>query len=174
MATPSAPVAGATVAPVDAAAQWRRAARSLAPSRILIQATEITHPDAISPLRAVNDGRGWAIEGNPYSETRLQWSLADDVDAPPQGELSLDNTGGVATQWIEQTNGAYGAIARLLQVSVEAAAPDVGTIEWEQSLRILAADANRRLAVFRLGVPSLRGRPAVLARYGPAQAPGLF
>ena len=159
----------------EAVARWRRAARALAPERALLHAVEITHPDAPAPARAVNDARGWTIEGNAYPALRFGLRIADDVEGrPPRAELWMDNVGAALTQWIERARGAAGARARMIQVSAVPGDDDSLEVEWDQTLEVREVRVDRARVTARLGVPSLRGRRAVLARHDPDASPGLF
>ena len=162
-------------APADAGVRWLRAARALSPERALVMAIEITHPDAPYPVRAVNDTRRYLIEGNEYPPVRFGARLADDTEGqPPSAEIWIDNVGHVLTQWIDVTRGGVGAQIRLLEVSVDPADPGGGEVEWEQRLEVRGVRAGRSRVTARIGVPSLRGRAAVIARHDPARSPGLF
>ncbi len=172
---PRAEGAAAAPAPAKAGARWRRAARALSPARALISAVEITHPDAAQPVRAVNDTQDHVIDGKVHAALRFDLRLADDVDGrPPRAELAIDNVGRAVTRWVEAARGGSGAAVRLMQISVDPAAPEGAEVEWQVTLAVHAMRVNRSRVVAVLGPPSLRGRAAVISRYDPAHAPGLF
>ena len=162
-------------APREASERWRRAARALAPTRVLLIALEITHPDAPGPIRVVNDVADREIEGKTYVALRFGARLASDTEGqPPRAELVLDNVGRVVTQWIEVARGGAGAVVRLIQVSVDPDDPASAEVEWEQTLHVQSMQVDRAQVSARIGVPSLRGREAVIARHDPSRSPGLF
>lgn len=171
----AAPAPAAAVAPRDAGERWTRSVRALAPGRSLVRAVQIAHPLA-DMVYLVNDTELWLIAGIEHRPLRLEGGLHDDVGgSPPAGSIELDNTGHALTGWVDLVQGSAGGSVRLLEVSAPAGAPPLaGTVEWEITLPIRSAASTRRRLSLEIGPPSLRGRAAVLARYDPAHAPGLF
>ena len=155
---------------------WKRAARALSPARVLLVAVEITHPASPNPVRAVNDTRDQTIEGNLFPAIRFNLRLASDVEnQPPRAEIWIDNVGHVLTDWINLTQGGQGATVRSLSVSVDPDAPGSDpVVDWEQSLQIQSISVDHFRATGRIGVPNYRNRAAVIARYDPDRAPGLY
>ena len=143
---------------------WRAAARAVAPEATLLAGVEITHPLVSVPLRGIRDSAAREIDGERWPAIWFEDGLAD--------ELRLRNVGAIATHWIEQAKGGAGATARLVGILVDT--DDTADIEWEQRLSLQSVQIRTGWIVGRIAVPSLRGRPAVLARHDPARSPGLF
>ena len=150
-------------------APWR-------PAGTLVRAVQIAHPLA-DTVYLVNDTDLWLIAGIEHRPLRHRGRPPGRrrADPPPAGSIELDNTGHALTGWVDLVQGSAGGSVRLLEVSAPAGAPPLaGIVEWEITLPIQSAASTRRRLSLEIGPPSLRGRAAVLARYDPAHAPGLF
>lgn len=150
--------------------RFLRSVTELAPDDVVVYALEIAHHDLTVPVRVVHDTRSHTIETHAYAPVAFSVRLADDVDGQaPTAELAVDNVGRVLTQWIDAAGGAAGATVRTMQVLAA-----TGAVEWEVTLDVLSVRVTQAQVVARLGYDPLLGRPAVLLRYDPDVAPGLF
>ena len=148
--------------------RFDQASRAGTPEARVVTAVEITHPDVLAPVRAVNDTQNHTIDGNDFVAARFRARLADDADGQaPRAELVIDNVGNVLTQWVELSDGGNGAVVKLMQV-VD------GTVEWSVELDVVGMRVSTQSVTARLGFDPMLHRPAVQIRHDPAHSPGLF
>lgn len=149
-----------------------RAQTELAPADVVVVALEIRHPDLPEPVSVVQDTEGLELEGRRHIPVAFRARLADDVDGrAPSAEIGLDNVGRELMRWVDAAQGGAGATIRIMQVLRTATPPRV---EWEVTTDVLGVRATQREVVVQLGYDPLLTRPAVLVRYDPQTAPGLF
>lgn len=163
-------------APADASARYRAAARALEPVETTLVAVEITHPDLPAPIRAVNDTRGWTIQGASYQPLRFGARLVRDAEGRPgAAEIAMDNIGSILTQWIEAARGGVGATIRVLEILVSAADDPAADREpeWEVAADVHSTQVTRDQVRVRLGYDRRLSASAVHERYGAENAPGL-
>ena len=148
--------------------RFDQASRAGAPDALVVTAVEITHPDVVTPVRAVNDAKDQTIGGDLFVAARFSGRLADDADGQvPRAELVIDNVGNVLTQWVELSDGGNGAVVKLLQ------AVD-GVVEWSVELDVVGMRVSTQSVTARLGFDPMLHRPAVQIRHDPDHSPGLF
>ena len=154
-------------------AAGRRAAAESAPADVLLDALEIRHPDLAAPVRVVNDRRDLALEGETWQALAFEPRVVDDVEGRiPSAELRIDNIGRPLMRWVEAARGGAGATVRMVRVL--APASGAPAVEWEITIDVLSIAADQRHVTVRLGYEALLQRPAVVMRFDPATAPGLF
>lgn len=159
--------------------EWEVGIRASSPDWAIMTALEIEHPMVAVPLR-VADATVWnadgtpgvvMIEGNEYRCLRFDARRAhDDETRPPQTELSMDDVGEEASQWIEEAEGGAGATCRIIQL------PDYpgAEIEWEMTMDVMRVYPKGGRINVRLGFDTGLGRPVVAMRHDPQTSPGLF
>lgn len=153
-------------------ARGRRAAAELAPADVIVAALEIRHPALADPIGVVQDTEPLTLGTLSCIPLAFRVRLAPDVDGrAPSAELALDNVGRELMRWVDAAQGGAGATMRVMQVLRTAEPP---RIEWEVTTDVLAVRATQREVVVQLGYDPLLTRPAVLLRYEPHTAPGLF
>lgn len=155
------------------ATRYRRAGVELAPTERVVTALEVRHPDVPEPVRVAHDTAALEVEGESYIPLAFRARLAADVEGrAPAAEIAIDNVGRVLMRWVTAAQGGSGATVRVMQVLVPAAG--VASVEWEVTADVLGVRADQRQVVVRLGYDPLLTRPAVVLRYDPQTAPGLF
>lgn len=154
-------------------ARYTRAQTELAPAHVAVVALEIHHPDLPWPVRLVHDTAALRIEEAQYVPVAFRARLAADVDGrAPSAEIGVDNVGRDLMRWVDRAEGGTGATVRVMQVLREAG--ETGRVEWEVTTDVLGVRATQREVTIHLGYDPLLTRPAVLLRYDPDTAPGLF
>lgn len=160
-----------------ASADYRIAARAVAPADRLLEAVELSHPAAAGPLRAVNDDVAQTIGGHEYAPIpfRLGWP-DQSQDRLPRASLVMDNVGRVLTRWIEATAGLSGAEMTLMQVRRTETDAGVATWHVEESVTLDVAGAriDAQSVSIEMGFGLDLTRAAVGIRYTPDTAPSLF
>jgi hypothetical protein len=132
---------------------------------------ELTHSGLTTPVRVVNDTQSIVSNGATFIALAFAVVLPDEQEGTlPRAQLAIDNVGRELMQWLDTSNGGQGAQVRLMQV--RRSAPD--TIEYEITLDLASLRATSKVVSAELGFESFLDRPAVLTRYDPAAAPGLF
>ena len=155
------------------ATRYRRAGVELAPTERVVTALEVRHPDVPEPVRVAHDTAALEVEGESFIPLAFQARLAADVEGrAPAAEIAIDNVGRVLMRWVTAAQGGSGATVRVMQVLVPAAG--AASVEWEVTADVLGVRADQRQVVVRLGYDPLLTRPAVVLRYDPQTAPGLF
>ena len=148
--------------------RFDQASRAGTPEGLALTALEITHPDVVAPIRAVNDARNKTIDGNQFVAARFSARLTDDADGQvPQAELVIDNVGNVLTRWVELSDGGNGATVKLMQIVDDA-------VEWSVELDVVGMRVSTQSVTARLGFDPMLHRPAVQIRHDPDHSPGLF
>lgn len=164
--------------PTDA---YTRATRELAPEHTVLDALEIKHPALADPVRLVNDRSDLLLDEADGDDTvtrryialAFRARLSDDVAGKaPVAEIVMDNVGRELMQWVDAAQGGAGATVRVMRVLVGGA--DAPAVEWEVTTDVLGVRAGQRQVVARLGYDPMLNRPAVVVRYDPQTAPGLF
>ena len=132
---------------------------------------EFHHPDLSSPLRLVNDTQDLVSNGNTY--LRLRFSARRPSQQEGQQPSAVIDLARIDTvvDIIDRTNGAENATVRLLEVS--RAEPDEVKFEFG-GLQVIAISATHERISITLGLPNTLNRPAVMQRFEPTTAPGLF
>lgn len=144
------------------------ATSSADPALVLL---EITHSGLVTPVRVVNASESIVSNGNTYVAMAFGVTLPDEQEAQlPRAQLAMDNIGRELMQWLDTSNGGSGAQARLMQV--RRSAPN--TVEYEITIDLASIRATSKLVTGELGYESFLDRPAVVTRYDPVSAPGLF
>lgn len=158
---------------MPASARFERAQAELAPPDVTVMALEVHHPDLPYPARLVHDTAALRIGDAQYVPVAFRARLAADVDGrAPAAEIGVDNVGRDLMRWVDAAQGGTGATVRVMQVlRLEG---DAGRVEWEVTTDVLGVRATQREVVIQLGYDPLLTRPAVLLRYDPETAPGLF
>jgi hypothetical protein len=132
---------------------------------------EITHSGLTTPVRVINDTQSLVSNGNTYIALGFGIVLPDEREGQlPRAQLAIDNIGRELMQWLDTSNGGAGAQARLMQV--RRSAPD--TVEYDITLDVVSVRATAKIVTCDLGFESFLDRPAVLTRYDPLSAPGVF
>lgn len=132
---------------------------------------EITHPGLTVPVRVVNDTQNITCNGVEYIACAFRCLLPDDLENQlPKATLAVDNVGKELMQWVEVSDGGYGAQARFIQVM--RSRPDL--IEYEITLDLSDVKATAREVTATLGYDNIFSRPAIALRYDPFTAPGVF
>ncbi len=132
---------------------------------------EITHPQLSVPIRVVADNQDLTHLGNTFSAFAFDLTLPDDMAGKlPRGELRLDNVGRELTQWLEASQGGRGADVRIITVMRDA--PD--TIEDEITCDLLGVKQDVLDVRASVGYDDMLNRQALVMRYDPSVAPGLF
>lgn len=153
--------------------RFRRAQAELAPSERVVTALEVRHPDIEDPVRIVHDTEPLTLDGESFIPLAFRARLAADVEGRvPAAELVMDNVGRSLMRWVDAAQGGAGATVRVMQALVPAAG--AATVEWEVTMDVLGVRSDQRHVTVRLGYDPLLGRPAVVPRYDPQTAPGLF
>ena len=146
-----------------------------APGFIIVTCVEITHPDAITPVRLVDDAESVEIAGVTYSAARFESrTTGDGGDKAPRGQLVIGNVGREMSKWIAATRGGIGGSCRVFEVLVDLdPAGDAPEVQWELTMDIAAISEEDTVSVM-LGFDPLLDQPLVAMRYDPETAPGLF
>lgn len=132
---------------------------------------EIDHADLPSPIRVVNYSETITHLGNDFVPLAYQITPPGDFSQGlPRARLSVDNVGRDLTDWIEASNGARGASARL--ISVLPSAPN--TVEWEITLALENVSMDFAQVAGDLAFKDVLNLPGVAISYTPATAPGLY
>ena len=160
-----------------ATADYRIAARAVAPADRLLEAVELNHPAAAGPLRAVSDDVAQTIGGHEYAPIPFQYRWPDQSqDRLPRASLVMDNIGRALTRWIEATAGLSGAQMTLMQC--RRTETDAGVVAWhvEESvtLDVAGAHIDAQSVTVEMGFGMDLTRAAVGLRYTPSTAPSLF
>lgn len=145
--------------------------RAASPRYRVLTCAEIRHPDAITPVRLVNDIESRVIDGETYVRSRFEAQLADEVERrSPRAQLVVGNVGRALQQWVELVGGAGGGTVRVFEIL------DLAGVlpEWELTLDIASVATTSAHVVLTLGFDPLLGRPSVALRFDPQTAPGLF
>ena len=149
-----------------------RAQTELDPADVVVTALEIRHPALSEPICVVQDTASLDLDGRNHIPLAFRSRLAGDVDGQaPSAEIGIDNVGRELMRWVDAAQGGAGATIRVMRVLRTATPPRV---EWEVTTDVLGVRATQREVVVRLGYDPLLTRPAVLVRYDPQTAPGLF
>ena len=155
--------------------RFDQASRAGTPEARVLTALEITHPDVVAPLRAINDAQGHRIDGNDFVAARFSARLADDAAGQaPRAELVIDNVGNALTQWVELSDGGNGATVKLMQVVGSHAEWEQELVEWSVELDVVGMRVSTQSVTARLGFDPMLHRPAVQVRHDPDHSPGLF
>lgn len=145
-----------------------RAASSVDPDAAVLDAIVLTHPDAYTPVRVVDDDRDHVIGGETYTGLRLSVVWPDQSDArAPRARLAIANVGRELTQWVESTRGLVGGRVTLQRVLG-------GTVEASVTLDVGGAVVDAQSVQVTLGYGLSLDAAAVAMRFTPATAPGLF
>ena len=132
---------------------------------------EITHPGLTVPVRVVNDTQNITCNGVEFIACAFRCLLPDDLESQlPKATLAVDNVGKELMQWVEVSDGGYGAQARFLQVM--RSRPDL--IEYEITLDLSDVKATVSEVTATLGYDNIFSRPAIALRYDPFTSPGVF
>lgn len=156
------------------ASRFRRTQTELAPAERVVTALEVRHPQLPdAPVRVVHDTEPLTLDGQSYIPLAFRARLAQDVDGRvPAAEVVVDNIGRPLMQWVDAAQGGGGATVQVMQVLAPAAG--AASVEWAVTMDVLSVRADQRHVTVRLGYDPLLGRPAVVPRYDPQTAPGLF
>lgn len=158
---------------MPSSSRFERAQAELASSDVTVMALEVHHPDLPYPARLVHDTAALRIGDARYVPVAFRARLSADVDGrAPTAEIGVDNVGRDLMLWVDAAQGGTGATVRVMQVL--RLDGDVGRVEWEVTTDVLGVRATQREVVIHLGYDPLLTRPAVLLRYDPETAPGLF
>ena len=153
---------------------YRRSARSVSPQDTLLDAIQLTHPDAGTPLLIVNATADVTVGEDRYLAMPfgLRWPDQGE-NRLPRAEIEVDNVGRRLTRWIEDTDGLDGAQVRLMQIRQPA---DGSALVVEQSVTLDVAGAQIDTTVVRVSLGFGLGltQAAVAIRYTPETAPSLF
>lgn len=137
----------------------------------LLTLLEIRHPALAIPVRVVNDTQDITVEGNLFQACPFTCSLPDDVEGQtPKAKLSIDNIGRELTQWLEASHGGQGATCRIMQVL--RSTPEV--IDYELTMDLTGLAIDQYTVTGELGFVDTLNQPAVVIRYDPRTAPGVF
>lgn len=151
-------------------AAYRRAAAVVDPDDVLLEAVELTHPDAAAPVRLVNDGQDHTIDGATYTGLRMALVWPDQTeDRRPRARIACDNVGRVLTQWIETTRGLVGGRVRFIH-----ALASTGAVEASVTMDVAGASVDASTVSIELGFGLSLTDRAVTLRHTPTTSPGLF
>lgn len=132
---------------------------------------QIDHADLDAPIRVVNDTQDVVSNGQTYIAAPFWFEWPDDgPQRTPRARLAFDNTGRDLMSWIEQPGAAEGATVTVR--AIRRSLPN--NVEMEVTVGVASIDASMSVIQAELGYANVLDRPAVLARYDPATAPGIF
>lgn len=132
---------------------------------------KIDSPDLSGPVRVVQDTRDWVIGGETYINLPLDITLPQDVpQESARAQIEMANPGREIMAELEGL--PQGATLDITLMIVSRSAPDV--IEWEFTAAATKVRATSPLITLSLGDDWLFGQSAVLLRYDPTTAPGIF
>lgn len=151
-------------------AAFRLAASTVDPDDDVLEGLVLTHPDAPTPVRLVNDAENHTIAGHLHTGLRMAIVWPDQTeDRRPRARLAVDNVGRELTQWIELTRGLAGGRVTLLR-----ALASTGAIEQSVTLDVGGASIGPDVVSVELGFGLNLSALAVAVRWTPDTAPGLF
>lgn len=131
----------------------------------------IDSPHISAPVRVVADTRDWRVRGEDYVALPLDVTLPQDVPREhARAQVEMDNIGRGVTDELERL--PMGATLDVTLQLVSRAAPDV--IEWEFTAAATKARSTTPRIALSLGDDWIFGQSAVLLRFDPSTAPGLF
>lgn len=140
------------------------------PSGLLLLAI-LDDPLLSAPVHVLNDTRDRTIGGIPYVALPMEITLPTDVAGQAsQAQLEISNVGRELTAELEALPLGSGLDVTLRIVS--RANPE--QIEWEYTAAISRVTATVPRVVIVMGDDMLLRQSAVLLRYDPTTAPGLF
>lgn len=151
-------------------ADYRVAAAGVDPEDDVLEALELTHPDALAPVRLVNDAEERTIAGETYLPLRMAVVWPDESeDRLPRARIEVDNVGRELTQWIETTRGLVGGRVRLIR-----ALASTGAVEQSVTMDVGGASVDAARVSVQLGFGLNLSDAAVAVRHTPTTSPGLF
>lgn len=132
---------------------------------------EIAHPSLIGPIRFVNDLQPITVQGNVFEACAFEAVPPNDEEGVvPQAQLRIANVGREMGQVLEDTKGLVGCSCRLMQVL--RSSPD--TLEFDITMGLYGLTVDMHWVTGTLGFYNSMDVPAVMVRYTPETAPGVF
>ena len=124
-----------------------------------------------APVRVVNDNRDWVIGGQTFVGIPMEVTLPTDVpQEASRAQLEISNVGRELTAELEALPLGAGLDIVLRIVSRVRAEQ----VEWEFAVAISRITATPQRVAMVLGDDALMRQSAVLLRFDPTTAPGLF
>lgn len=137
----------------------------------LLVLLKIDHAALSAPVRLVNDTRNLVTLGDTYIAMPFEVTLAaDKAGETPRARLTIDNTGRELTSELERLT--PGAALQATLMYVHRSTP--GVVEYSFTAALSAVQANVSQISATLGLDVMMRRPAVVVRFDPAHAPGVF
>lgn len=152
-------------------AKFKTLAAATSAGEPALELVEINQPDLLAPIRFVNDNQDITCNGALYRACAFSLTWPDDKDGSiPQAQITFDNVGREMTDVIEAARGLPGAKATLRMVM--RSEPDVS--QFEITLDLANIHVGQMSISGTLGFSNMLDVPAVMVRYTPDRAPGIF
>lgn len=132
---------------------------------------EINHPQLTAPIRVVNDTSDVTSNDNLYIAYPFNCVLPDDYENQlPKARIVIDNVGRELMYWIDTTGGGEGSTCTFKQIMRS----NPNLIEWQVTMSLFNVQVTMQTVSAELGFENLFAKPAIMRRYDPKHAPGLF
>lgn len=150
---------------------YRRTINAVAPSERPVLLLRINSPDLAEPIRVVQDSQDLVSNGETFiAMPFIAFRPSQPESGQPVAKLAMDNVGRELVSWIDSANGGEGATVDILEVRRS----DPDTVEYSVSLDLSNVSMNTFQVTGQLSFDDLLNRPAVLWKFTPDRAPGLY
>ena len=132
---------------------------------------KMDHAALSAPIRLVNDTRNLVALGDTWLAIPMSITLpSDKAGESPRARLQFDNVGRDLTAELERL--PPGAQLEATLIWLHRATPAV--VEYEFKTPLTSVQVNPMVVTATMGSDALMRRPAVLLRFDPVSAPGVF